>query len=1538
MTRPSIGDIWPAYSTQRIEWTSSNIDNIMIESSLDSGRTWSVIVNSYPASAQYFPWEVPNKISDSCYIRISDVLNSSTSSSNKGKPFKIPAPSVKVDSLGSIAIAKTVLPITWVSIGIKRISIYASFNNKTSFIKIADSVSAYNFYYNWIVPDSIGLNCFIRIVNTDDSSVVDTSSTSIVIAGLVNGTTNKFKGGAFDGHTVSNNLKKQITLQAPNKVDSLFGSSLYIIQWKQNNIDQVNLKFSPDNGISWKTIINQYPATANKYEWTVPNTPTGIALVKIEDFSDTTVFDNSDTNFVIREKLLKIGQPDSTTVFYRQTALPISWTSGGISFIKAYTLVGTDLKLIMDSIPANYESVNKILKANLSDSFRIVLADVSDSTMRDTSALLVTKTLASADKIKYHGGAFDGHTVASNGKKSLKLLSPVGGEIYSVINKYDIKWRSENLERISIDFSSDSGKNWMKIDSGITSSTNTYSWKTPNSPSNKCLIRLRNDFDSSLQSISDSVFVLTSKKIINNTDSLNWVRGTAKSIEWTALGVDTIRLSYKNGNQQNWIKIKDTLSASNETYNWIIPNSLVDSIWIQIADMKDSAVKVENFYVGNLSSLNNSFSAIKFHGGSFDGHTQRSNLNRLIVKRPAENEVLIGGATYEIKWSTVNFEDSVLLQYSIDSGATWVSITKTMASLGVYNWNIPLSFSIIGAKNEVFSFKSGIINKPLTVVTTNINSNKCLIRALNISDGNSLIGISAKPFTILTTAAPNKNDLIFPIIKDTIYSQDLMIKLKATNTKNIPVKYAIIAGSATLQKDSLIISKPGSYTVAAFTPADSTHLASDSIYQQFCIYPLSPTIAISGAGSLCMGDSSLLISTNTGIKQWYLDSNKIQGATDILIKIKSSGSYRVTTSIEGCSSTLSSAVPILFNAIPAIPVISNSRPLVFASNDSTILTSSVGSGNQWLLNGVPISSATASSYTVKTSGNYTVRVVNTSGCSATSLPVNVNANLVPGVTPVISNNRPLSFCEGDSTILTSSIAYGNQWYLDTIKIYSDTAQSIVAKKSGVYKVVNNNIASASVAVTVNQLPTVPVITASRPLVFIQGDSTILSSSSTNGNQWLLNGIAIDSAKAQIYIAKTSGTYSVKVVNASGCSATSLSVTVVANVAPVIITPVISNNRPLSFCDGDSTVLTSSIVYGNQWYLDGTLLISDTVQTIIAKKTGKYVVVNKAVSSIGVSVTVHALPATPIITNIGPLTFLEGDSTKLVSSSGQENQWFFNTVLIPGAINQNLIAKQAGDYSVQVVNAFGCSSNSNKVAVIVNPIPLPLITSLNALVFCTGDSALLTSSMNTGNLWMKDGVAISGATNKNLIVKSSGDYTVTNKVNGISIKSIPISVIANPIPAKPIITSNLVRVLVSSASKGNQWYVDTITAIFAETNVSFKPTVNGLYSVKVTENGCVGPFSDKFNYQDRSSVTANMDSVVNIYPNPTHNLFVVTFNTAVADRVKVELLDFNGKLTFTKPNIKDKDQIDISALTPGIYTVTIYDSFGNLICSKKILKL
>jgi hypothetical protein len=71
---------------------------------------------------------------------------------------------------------------------------------------------------------------------------------------------------------------------------------------------------------------------------------------------------------------------------------------------------------------------------------------------------------------------------------------------------------------------------------------------------------------------------------------------------------------------------------------------------------------------------------------------------------------------------------------------------------------------------------------------------------------------------------------------------------------------------------------------------------------------------------------------------------------------------------------------------------------VISTTDSLILTSSATTGNQWYLNDSLIPGASSQSYTPTETGDYTVSVTNSYGCTSVSLPyhfftVGVNENV-----------------------------------------------------------------------------------------------------------------------------------------------------------------------------------------------------------------------------------------------------------------------------------------------------------------------------------------------------------------------------------------------------------------------------------------------------------------------------------------------------------------------------------------------------------------
>jgi hypothetical protein len=416
----------------------------------------------------------------------------------------------------------------------------------------------------------------------------------------------------------------------------------------------------------------------------------------------------------------------------------------------------------------------------------------------------------------------------------------------------------------------------------------------------------------------------------------------------------------------------------------------------------------------------------------------------------------------------------------------------------------------------------------------------------------------------------------------------------------------------------------------------------------------------------------------------------------------------------------------------------------------------------WGITNGTITSATNTqsiTYTAGASGTVTLSLTVTgpNGCIvANSAPVTINA--IPP-TPTITPGGPTTFCAGGSVTLTSSIASGNQWFLNGNPIGGAISQAYIATASGSYTVTTtaNGCASATsgaTVVTVNPLPLTPTITPGGPTTFCAGGSVGLTSSSASGNQWFLNGNPIGGATNQLYTATASGNYTVTVTDGNSCTSAPSAGTVVT-VNPIPATPTITPGGPTTFCAGGSVGLTSSSASGNQWFLNGNPIGGATNQLYSATASGNYTVTvtdgNSCTSapSAGTVVTVNPIPATPTITPSGSTTFCA--SLGLTSSSASGNQWFLNGNPIGGATAQTYNATAAGSYTV-VVTTSGCASAPSAATTLTANTP-PVLTYQTQT---TGFAGAITINPFTGP---SDNVSVSS-----IAVESQGTYTGTISVS------------------------------------------------------------------------------------------------------------------------------------------------------------------------------
>jgi PKD repeat protein len=279
-----------------------------------------------------------------------------------------------------------------------------------------------------------------------------------------------------------------------------------------------------------------------------------------------------------------------------------------------------------------------------------------------------------------------------------------------------------------------------------------------------------------------------------------------------------------------------------------------------------------------------------------------------------------------------------------------------------------------------------------------------------------------------------------------------------------------------------------------------------------------PTAPISGNTSFCTGGNNVLSSNATAGSgtissyQWQVGGVNVASAgTSATYTATAAGSYTVTvTNSNGCSFT-SLAYVVSVNALPTAPISGNTS---FCTGGSTVLASNATAGSgtissyQWKVGGVNVASAgTSATYTATAAGSYTVTVTNSNGCSFTSSAYVVSVNALP--TAPISGNT--SFCTGANTVLSSNATAGSgtissyQWKVGGVNVASaGTSATYTATAAGSYTVTVTNsngcvFTSSAYVVSVNALPTAPVITASVNSVCAGSPVTLTAAAS--GNTW-----------------------------------------------------------------------------------------------------------------------------------------------------------------------------------------------------------------------------------------------------------------------------------------------------------------------------------------------------------------------------------------------------------------------------------------------------
>ena len=215
-------------------------------------------------------------------------------------------------------------------------------------------------------------------------------------------------------------------------------------------------------------------------------------------------------------------------------------------------------------------------------------------------------------------------------------------------------------------------------------------------------------------------------------------------------------------------------------------------------------------------------------------------------------------------------------------------------------------------------------------------------------------------------------------------------------------------------------------------------------------------------------------------------------------------------------------------------------------------------------------------------------------------------------------------------------------------------------------------ARTEVIATVSPTPTVSLFGDTE---VCEGESVQISAAATNANSYTWSN---GEASSEITVSPSGQeTYSVTVSNTCGDATDEITI----EVNPL---PTISASANEEICAGESVQLTSTGTGTIEWQPTGETTDNITVNPSNTTTYSVSATNNCGTVSEDVEVVVNPIPTQPIITVNG---------SELESTFGSNYQWYLNGQLIADATNPSYSTTEAGDYTVEVFDANGCSSVS-----------------------------------------------------------------------------------------------------------------------------------------------------------------------------------------------------------------------------------------------------
>lgn len=527
--------------------------------------------------------------------------------------------------------------------------------------------------------------------------------------------------------------------------------------------------------------------------------------------------------------------------------------------------------------------------------------------------------------------------------------------------------------------------------------------------------------------------------------------------------------------------------------------------------------------------------------------------------------------------------------------------------------------------------------------------------------------------------------------------------------------------------------------------------------------------------------------------------------------------YFVIIDIDGCTSDPSLFQTVTFTDAP-VAVVNDASLDVCSGEVINLGTTTTGAGftYQWTgPNGYSSTSqnpAAITNATASDNGTYTL-IVFADGCPSDPVNTEVNVTTSPATPAIFTSGTA---CEGDNIQLTTNISGADEYTWIAPDFSTQTTTDPVLTLNNVQTTINGNWtvvisqngcdsdASAPIQVTVESELSVQATTSGAAC---DGEDVQLFANFIPGATYTWSGPnGFASFEQNPIVSANSGTYSVTVSTASGCT-NEANTDVVISTAPQVLM-VTNDGQP---CANGSTDVTLSAqiapIAGNLTYAwvgpngffsvdenpilpNGDMTDNGSYTLIVTNEDGCE---SNAMTTV---VNVSDAPVTPILT--APTTICEGESLILTTTGYTGSNVLYTWTTPVGTFTSTVPTLNIGTASTPLdgvytvsVQVDGCDSNVSAAAdVQVTDLPTaPIIVANNTV--CEGETIQLETDLIPGATYLWTGPAGFTASVHNPVIfdasdTNEGSYQVQVIIDGCaSAFSVPVNVAVSEAPEIPI---------------------------------------------------------------------------------------------------------------------------------------------------------